>query len=89
MCQQRAGKSKRFLSPPVLLRRERAQLLGEADFASFRLRDTMAGSPDAAEALLRACWEPAKRRIAIEKAELEEFARAAGHHGAIEPWDWR
>ncbi|MFN7309149.1 MAG: M3 family metallopeptidase, partial [Acetobacteraceae bacterium] len=71
------------------LRRERAQLLGEADFASFRLRDTMAGSPDAAEALLRACWEPAKRRIAVEKAELEDFARAAGHNGPIEPWDWR
>jgi peptidyl-dipeptidase Dcp len=39
--------------------------------------------------LLRACWEPAKRRIAIEKIELEDFARAAGHNGAIEPWDWR
>jgi peptidyl-dipeptidase Dcp len=73
----------------LMLRRERAQLLGEADFAALRLRDTMAGSPAAAEALLRACWEPAKRRIAIEKAELEAFARAAGHHGMIEPWDWR
>jgi peptidyl-dipeptidase Dcp len=73
----------------LMLRRERAQLLGEADFASFRLRDTMAGTPDAAEALLKACWEPAKRRIAGERAELEEFARAAGHHGPIEPWDWR
>ncbi|MCA3324103.1 MAG: M3 family metallopeptidase [Roseomonas sp.] len=73
----------------LMLRRERAQLLGEADFAAFRLRDTMAGSPEAAEALLKACWEPAKRRIAAERTELEEFARANGHHGPIEPWDWR
>ncbi|MBM3592247.1 MAG: M3 family metallopeptidase [Alphaproteobacteria bacterium] len=73
----------------LVLRRERAKLLGEADFASFRLRDTMAGSPAAAEGLLRACWEPAKRRIAVEKAELSAFAQAAGHNGAIEPWDWR
>ena len=73
----------------LTLRRERAQLLGEADFAAFRLRDTMAGSPEAAEALLRACWEPAKRRIVVEKAELEAFARTAGHNGPIEPWDWR
>jgi len=73
----------------LTLRRERAQLLGEADFARLRLRDTMAGSPNAAEALLRACWEPAKRRIAVEKAELEDFACAAGHKGPIEPWDWR
>jgi len=49
----------------------------------------MAGSPDAAEALLRACWGPAKRRIAVEKAELEDFARTAGHNGPIEPWDPR
>jgi peptidyl-dipeptidase Dcp len=39
--------------------------------------------------LLRACWEPAKRRIMVEKAELEAFARTAGHNGPIEPWDWR
>jgi peptidyl-dipeptidase Dcp len=73
----------------LTLRRERAQLLGEADFAAFRLRDTMAGSPEAAEALLKACWAPAKRRIATEKAELEAFARTAGHHGPIEPWNWK
>jgi peptidyl-dipeptidase Dcp len=43
----------RVLIPEILaLRTERARLLGYASFADFRLADTMAGSPDAAEALL-------------------------------------
>lgn len=66
------------------LRQERARLLGYADFASYRLDDSMAGSPDAAEALLRQVWAPARARAEAERAELEALA---GH--AIEPWDWR
>ena len=71
------------------LRAERARLLGHADHAEYRLADTMAKHPDAAERLLRAAWEPAKRRAAEERAELEKLARAEGHEGLIEAWDWR
>jgi peptidyl-dipeptidase Dcp len=68
----------------LTLRQERARLLGYPDFASYRLADSMAGSPDAAEALLRQVWAPARARAEAERAELEALA---GH--AIEPWDWR
>jgi peptidyl-dipeptidase Dcp len=73
----------------LALRAERARLLGHADHAEFRLADTMAKHPDAAEALLRAAWEPAKKRAAAERAELEALARAEGHNGAVEAWGWR
>ena len=73
----------------LALRAERARLLGAADHAEYRLADTMAGHPDAAEALLRAAWEPAKRRAAEERAELAALARAEGHADPIEAWDWR
>jgi peptidyl-dipeptidase Dcp len=73
----------------LALRAERARLLGHADHAEYRLADTMAGHPDAAERLLRAAWEPAKRRAAEERAELAALARAEGHDGPIEAWDWR
>lgn len=73
----------------LALRAERARLLGHADHAEFRLADTMAKSPEAAEALLRAAWEPAKKRAEEERAELEALARAEGHNGRIEAWDWR
>ncbi len=80
----------RALIPEILsLRRERARLLGYPDFAAFRLADTMAGTPEAAEALLREVWEPAKRKAASERDRLLAAARAEGFNDALAPWDWR
>ena len=80
----------RALIPAILaLRTERARLLGYASFAEFRLADTMAGTPDAAEALLAEVWEPAKRKTAAERDRLAENARADGFDGPLAPWDWR
>ena len=78
------------LIPEILsLRAERARLLGYGSFAEFRLADTMAGTPEAAEALLQEVWEPAKRRAAEERDRLLAEARAEGFNGALAPWDWR
>jgi len=80
----------RPLIPEILaLRAERARLLGYPDFATFRLADSMAGTPAAAEALLAEVWEPAKRRAAEERDRLLAVARAEGFTGALAPWDWR
>lgn len=80
----------RPLIPEILaLRAERAKLLGFADFASFRLADTMAGTPAAAQALLAEVWEPAKHKAAAERDRLLAVARAEGFNDAIRPWDWR
>ena len=80
----------RVLIPEILaLRAERARLLGYADFAAFRLADTMAGSPAAADALLAEVWEPAKRKAAGECRRLLAAARAEGFNGALALWDWR
>jgi peptidyl-dipeptidase Dcp len=80
----------RRLIPEILtLRAERAKLLGFADFATFRLADTMAGSPAAAEGLLEEVWEPAKRKAAAERDRLLAAARAEGFNDAQRPWDWR
>jgi peptidyl-dipeptidase Dcp len=73
----------------LALRAERARLLGHADHAEYRLADTMAKRPEAAEELLLAAWEPAKRRAAEERAELAALARAEGRNEPIEAWDWR
>jgi peptidyl-dipeptidase Dcp len=80
----------RPLIPEILaLRQERARLLGYASFADFRLADTMAGSPEAAEALLDEVWEPAKSKAAAERDRLLALARAEGFEGELAPWDWR
>ena len=68
----------------LALRAERARLLGHPDFAEYRLVDSMARTPEAAEGLLRDAWEPAKRRAAEERAELEALARARTVDGPME-----
>jgi peptidyl-dipeptidase Dcp len=73
----------------LTLRAEQAQLLGYDSFASYRFDDTMAKSPAAAERLLSQVWEPAKRKAAAERGELQALAREEGMNAAIEPWDWR
>jgi peptidyl-dipeptidase Dcp len=80
----------RVLIPEILaLRAERATLLGYPSFAAFRLADSMAGTPDAAEALLAEVWEPAKHKAAAERDRLLAVARAEGFNGALAAWDWR
>lgn len=71
------------------LRAERAQLLGYADFASYKLETEMAGTPDKVRALLMAVWEPAKAAAERDAREVEALLRADGIDGPVEPWDWR
>ncbi len=78
------------LIPEILsLRAERARLLGHDSFASFRLADTMAGTPEAAHGLLERVWGPARRRATVERDRLLQAARAEGFNGELAAWDWR
>src|SRR5712692_2076826 len=73
----------------MALRTEQARLLGYDSYAAYRLDDTMAKTPDAADRLLRQVWEPAKRRAGDERADLAAAALADGLNQPIAPWDWR
>lgn len=72
----------------VQLRIERANLLGYKTFADYKLADTMAKTPDAARNLLMQAWEPAKKRAAEERDEMQALAAKEGQNIQIEPWDW-
>ncbi len=73
----------------VSLRTERARLLGFANFAHFRLADTMAKTPQAALGLLHSVWAPAVVRARGEEAALQAIAADEGGNFEIAPWDWR
>jgi peptidyl-dipeptidase Dcp len=73
----------------VQLRAEQARLLGYANYAAYRLDDTMAKTPEAAEALLHRVWQPARQQAAAERAELADLALADGLNEPLAPWDWR
>ncbi len=67
----------------VRLRQQRATLLGYRSHAEWRMQDTMAKTPAAAQSLMNRVWEPAKARVAEEVADMRAIA---GHD--IEPWDY-
>jgi len=67
----------------VKLRAQRAKLLGYAHHAAWRMQDTMAKTPAAANSLMERVWAPAKARVAEEVADMRKIA---GHD--IEPWDY-
>jgi peptidyl-dipeptidase Dcp len=73
----------------LALRDERARLLGYGDYPTYKLHDSMAATPEAAEALLLRVWEPAKRRAAEEAAELQALIDADGADFILAAWDWR
>lgn len=71
------------------LRDERARLLGYESFAHFRLADTMAKTPEAAQDLLGKVWAPARARALREEAALQEVIAQEGANFTLAPWDWR
>lgn len=78
-----------LISQILQLRHERVQLLGEADYASWRLQDRMAKNPDNAMDLLMKIWPAALARVEQEVADMQAVADAEGASITIEPWDYR
>ncbi len=71
------------------LRQERAQLLGYANFAAYKLETEMAKTPEAVRDLLMAVWEPAKAQANADAEVLTAMMHADGMNGDLAPWDWR
>lgn len=73
----------------LALRQERAQLLGYADFAHFKLEPEMAKTPQAVRDLLQRVWAPARVKAEGDAKILEAMLAADGVAGPLEAWDWR
>ncbi|KAA5801549.1 M3 family metallopeptidase [Alkalicaulis satelles] len=71
------------------LRLEMANLLGFETFAHYRAAGTMAGTPDAAIALMEQVWEPARARALEEKADIAALMAEDGVEDDVMGWDWR
>ncbi|HUF57336.1 MAG TPA: M3 family metallopeptidase [Thermohalobaculum sp.] len=78
-----------LIEETVRLRAERAELLGFADFASYKLEPEMAKTPEAVAELLERVWEPAVKKARAEEKALAKLAAKDGQNTALEPWDWR
>jgi peptidyl-dipeptidase Dcp len=71
------------------LRDERARMLGFANYAEFKLDDTMAKTPQAVRDLMDQIWTPALAQARRERAELQALADAEGANFQIGAADWR
>ena len=72
----------------VKLRAERATLLGFASHAHWRMADTMAKDPKAAQALMMRVWPAAVARVREEVGDMQKVAAREKGPAAIEPWDY-
>ncbi|HCD52297.1 MAG TPA: peptidase M3, partial [Balneolaceae bacterium] len=71
------------------LRNERVQLLGYENYATWRLQDRMAKTPENALKLMNDVWPAAIARVEEEVADMQAIADQNGDGITIEPWDYR
>jgi peptidyl-dipeptidase Dcp len=85
-----AHDNNQIISDILLLRAERARLLGYPTHAHWRLQDSMAKTPEATLQLMEAVWTPALARVREEVANMQAIAnRESKQKIAIAPWDYR
>ncbi|MGO9358294.1 MAG: M3 family metallopeptidase [Xanthobacteraceae bacterium] len=73
----------------LALREESAKILGFANFAAYRLEDSMAKTPEAVRGLLERVWAPARAKALADRDALQELVRDEGGNFALAAWDWR
>ena len=70
------------------LRAEKAKILGFPNFASWALKDQMAGRPEAVERLIQQLTPACRTKVAADVAELEAFAqKTEGKDFKLAAWD--
>lgn len=84
-----ANDNKALITEILRLRHERAQVLGHATHAHYRLHNTMAQTPERAMALMKTVWEPARQRVLEEVRDMQALADSEGANLKIAPWDYR
>ena len=71
------------------LRHERVGLLGYKNYASWRLEDRMAKSPENAIALMESVWPAAIARVDEEVADMLAIGKRQDGIEQVEAWDYR
>ena len=81
--------NKDLIANILKLRDERVELLGFDNYASWRLQDRMAKTPENAINLMEAVWPAAVARAKEEVADMQQVADRNGDDLNIQPWDYR
>ena len=83
-----ANDNKEIVKKIVLLRAERAKLLGYPTHAHFMLEERMAKDPATVMAFLKRLWTPALARAKNEAAEMQAIVDREKGGFPLASWDW-
>ncbi|TIX92697.1 M3 family metallopeptidase [Rhizobium sp. P44RR-XXIV] len=81
--------NREIIRETLVLRAEKAKLLGYANFAELKLDNTMAKTPGAVNELLMTVWSKAAARAAEEEKDIAGLIAEEGRNHEVMPWDWR
>ena len=87
------GKTSEYNTTPIVneilvLREQKAKLLGYNNFAEYAVSKNMAKTPERVYELLLGLWEPALEKAKVEAAELKTLMNKQGVKGDLKSWDW-
>lgn len=77
-----------MISEILVLREEKAQLMGYNNFAEFSISNNMAQTPENVYQLLMDLWTPALEKATKEKDALQAVMNKSGIAGDLESCDW-
>jgi peptidyl-dipeptidase Dcp len=80
--------NKKIFSRIVVLRVEKANLLGYKTYSDFVLQKKMAKTPENVYSFLNDIWNPTLLKAKSEFAEMQKIIDAEGGKFSLEPWDW-
>lgn len=80
--------NKEIFSRIIVLRVEKANLLGYKTYSDFVLQKKMAKTPDNVYKFLNEIWKPTVRKAKSEVVEMQKIINAEGGKFNLEPWDW-
>ncbi|MFH2108403.1 MAG: M3 family metallopeptidase [Chrysiogenia bacterium] len=83
-----ANDNKEIVKKIVLLRAERAKLLGYPTHAHFVLEERMAKDPDTVMSFLQKLWTPALERARNEATEMQAIIDREKGGFQLASWDW-
>lgn len=72
----------------VVLRAEKASILGYPNYAAYILDDNMAKTPENVYKLLNQLWTPALAMAKREQADMQAMILKEGNTFEVKPWDW-
>lgn len=80
--------NKEIFSRIIVLRVEKANLLGFSTYSDFVLQKKMAKTPGNVYSFLNDIWKPTVKKSISEAEEMQKIINAEGSNFNLEPWDW-